>query len=335
MAGKTYYPPYPWLQAIWERLQNARSAGRLPHALLFAGNRGMGKHGLVEALAHSLLCEAPDANGNPCGICRSCLLFLSGNHPDFSIIAPEEEGKAIRIDAIREFTAGESLTSHSGRYKVILIEPAEAMNRAAANSLLKTLEEPVASTLIILNAARPSDLPSTVRSRCQQINFPPPPAETALTWINERTTTESAEILLQLANGAPLLALEYASQDILGQRQQMLEEFMAVIEEKLDPVATAGRWEKLDLATSLHWISGWTIDMLKLKAGSGSDHLINRDQHKRLQRISVRLELKRLYRFLDLVYTANRQLDSTLNKRLLLEELLLNLIGTQEFSEGI
>jgi DNA polymerase-3 subunit delta' len=290
----------------------------------------MGKHALVEALAHSLLCESPGSDGKPCGDCRGCRLFLSGNHPDFSVIAPEEEGKAIRIDAIREFTASEGLTSHSGGYKVILIEPAEAMNRAAANSLLKTLEEPVASTLIILNSARPADLPATIRSRCQQVNFAPPPEETARRWLETQTQSGDSGILLQLAAGAPLLALQYADQDILEQRQRMLEEFAAVIEEKLDPVDIAGKWEKLDLSRSLHWISGWIIDILKLAAGCNPQNLINRDQQKRLQGISVKLELKRLHRFLDLLYQANRSIDSTLNKRLLLEELLLNLVETQK-----
>jgi DNA polymerase-3 subunit delta' len=334
MAATASYPPYPWLQENWDRLQQARSSQRLPHALLFVGNRGMGKHALVEALAHSLLCESPVDGGTPCGNCRSCQLFLSGNHPDFTVIAPEEEGKAIRIDSIREFTASEGLTSHSGGYKVILIEPAEAMNRAAANSLLKTLEEPMTSTLIILNSARPADLPATIRSRCQQLHFPPPPEEMARKWVESQTGTENSEILLQLASGAPLLALQYADQDILEQRQQMLGEFIAVIEEKLDPVDIAGRWEKLDLSRSLHWISSWIVDILKLGSGADPQHLINRDQHKRLHGISVGLELKRLYRFLDLIYEINRNIDSTLNKRLLLEKMLLRLIETKEIVKG-
>jgi DNA polymerase-3 subunit delta' len=334
MAETAGYPPYPWLQEIWDRLQQARSAARLPHALLFVGNRGMGKRALVEALAHSLLCESPGVDGKPCGICRSCQLFRSGNHPDFSLIAPEEEGKAIKIDRIREFTANESLTSHSGGYKVILIEPAEAMNKAAANSLLKTLEEPMASTLIILNSARPADLTATIRSRCQQLHFKPPPEEMARQWLESQSGIKHSEVLLQLACGAPLLALQYAEQDILEQRQEMLGEFAAVIEEKLDPVDIAGRWEKLDLSRSLQWISSWVIDILKLGSGADPQYLINRDQYKRLHGISVKLELKRLYRFLDLLYQVNRNIDSTLNKRLLLEELLLKLIETKQIVKG-
>jgi DNA polymerase-3 subunit delta' len=334
MTKTANFPPYPWQQQIWERLQSARSAARLPHALLFVGNRGIGKRALVEALAHSLLCESPDLAGKPCGGCRSCQLFLSGNHPDFSLIVPEEEGKAIKIDSIREFIASEGLTSHSGGYRIILIEPAESMNRAAANSLLKTLEEPIASTLIILNSARPADLPATIRSRCQQVHFPPPPEEMAREWLQSQIETKDWEILLQLASGAPLLALQYAEQDILEQRQQMLAEFAGVIEEKLDPVDIAGRWEKLDLSRSLHWISSWIVDILKLGSGADPQQLINRDQHKKLHGISVRLELKRLYRFLDLLYEVNRNIDSTLNKRLLLEELLLKLIDTKETVKG-
>jgi DNA polymerase-3 subunit delta' len=334
MAEPASFPPYPWQQEIWQRLQTARAAERLPHALLLVGNRGMGKHALVEALAHSLLCESRSADGTPCGACRSCHLFLSGNHPDFSVIAPEEEGKAIRIDSIREFTASEGLTSHSGGYKVVLIEPAEAMNRAAANSLLKTLEEPMTSTLIILNSSRPADLPATIRSRCQQMLFKAPPEELAHDWLRVRTEIKDCETMLQLASGAPLLALQYADQDILEQRRQMLDEFAAVIEEKMDPVDIAGRWEKLDLSRSLQWISSWIVDMLKLGSGADPQHLINRDQHKKLHGISVGLELKSLYRFLDLLYEVNRNIDSTLNKRLLLEELLLKLIDTKQIVKG-
>ncbi len=316
-------PPFPWLQVVWDRLQQAHGAGRLPHALLFAGAAGLGKRALADALAGSLFCESPGASGAPCGQCRGCQLFQAGTHPDFRIIEPEEEGKAIKIDAIRAFTGNEGLTAHACGYKISLIEPADAMNQAAANALLKTLEEPTSWTLIILISTRPTHLAATIRSRCQRIDFTIPEQGMALEWLGGQAGNADPKLLLQLATGTPLRARELAREEALGQRLQMLDEFMAVLEGKQDPVVVAGRWQKLGLPRVLHWMCGWVIDMLRLKMAAQPPNIINLDQRKRLQAVAGRLDLQGLYRVLDRIYEANSTLDAPLNVQMLLEDLLL------------
>jgi len=321
----------PWHQEIWQRLQTAHQAGRLPHALLLSGAEGLGKRRFAESLAHSLFCETPAGDGQPCGRCRGCHLFQVGNHPDYLSVEPEEPGKAIRIDTIRALVEKGGLTAQAGGYKVVVIEPADAMNIAAANSLLKTLEEPVPWTVILLITSRISRLPATIRSRCQQITFPVPPRSQASAWLGERLEkTNDLDLLLGLSNGAPLKALELAEGETLQERGQMVDEFYAVLNGEKDPVAVAGRWEKLGIQRVMGWMSGWLIDMLRMKSSPKPPRLYNPDQRQHLQSVAQRLDFKVIYGLLDRVYEANRTRDSQLNVLMVLEGLLLALANSKQ-----
>lgn len=314
---------FPWHQANWERLQDARNKGRLPHALLLTGAEGIGKHPFAKRLAQSLLCNQPAADGEPCGNCQGCHLFRAGTHPDYTLIEPEEPGKAIKIDTIREFTGKEGLTSQAGGYKVIIFEPADALNVAAANSLLKTLEEPVPWTVMILITSKPGRLPATIRSRCQKILFSTPERATAESWLKEQGIDKPA-LLLDIASGAPVKALEMADPDTLGARQSLLDEFYSIHGKGLDPVVVAARWSKLDQAQILPWMCGWVIDLLRLKTAEAPPGLINPDQKERLQGLASELELKELYQLLNVLYESVRTLGSQLNAQMMLERVLLN-----------
>jgi DNA polymerase-3 subunit delta' len=316
---------FPWQQSDWKRVQEARRAGRLPHALLVTGAAGLGEGEFAENLAASLLCSSVDGDGKPCGHCRGCHLFQVGTHPDYHRITPEQPGKAIPIDAIREYVARGTLTAQAGGYKVVVIEPADALNMAAANSLLKTLEEPVAWTLIILVSSRPGQLPATIRSRCQTINIHPPAREAAIQWLAGRVGGLDAALLLDLACGAPLHAVKLAEEGVLTLRGQLLDEFAGVLAGRNDPVAAADNWNKPEPALVLSWCSGWIIDALRLKAAQDPPGLINPDQIKRLQAIGNALEFNELYELLDKVYEAIRTLGSQLNSLMLMEGVLLEI----------
>ncbi|MCU7810034.1 MAG: DNA polymerase III subunit delta', partial [Candidatus Thiodiazotropha sp. (ex Notomyrtea botanica)] len=217
---KAVYTRLPWQDEQWLRLQQARQQGRLPHALLFGGPRGVGKEAFALAFAQATLCPDSDDEGRPCGICRHCHLLHSGTHPDFQWVVPEEESKSgeIKIDAIRKLTASAGLTAQSGGHKVVIIQPAHRMNTAAANSLLKTLEEPTRDTLIILLTDQPARLLPTIRSRCQQVHFQIPPNQDSLDWLGGKIKHADGETLLSLASGAPLLALKLDDADLLAAR---------------------------------------------------------------------------------------------------------------------
>src|SRR3990167_5981854 len=168
---------------------NQYQQARFPHALLCLGPTGLGKVNFAKTLAMTLLCdiEKPAA----CGQCRSCLLFQAGNHPDFYELSPEAKSKSIKIDQVRELIAALSQTSSRPRGQVALIHPAELMNRACSNALLKTLEEPSGSVVILLVANQFGALPATIVSRCQRLVFTPPPIEQATLWLQQQLPGKS------------------------------------------------------------------------------------------------------------------------------------------------
>ncbi len=316
----------PWQQGIWSRLQQARQQQRLPHAMLFVGPEGVGKENFALALAQSLLCKAPDIQGEPCGECRHCHLLLAGNHPDFQRISPEEGAKSneIKIDMIRRLTRVAALTAQSGGYKVVIVKPAERMNSAAANSLLKTLEEPAADTVLMLLSDHPSRLLPTVRSRCQKFAFPHPGQEEAVAWLESCSSSGDAKNLLHLAGGAPLKALRMDDAETLTKRLELLKTFIDLGQDRLDPVKIAAEWSKQDLTQLMEWLTGWIIDMLRLQVTEQPPSLYNWDQKQALQRFAQQLNSGLLQRFLIQVYEVRDLIQGNLNPQLMLEQLLID-----------
>lgn len=218
---------HAWNQPILDSL-SAR-AGRLPHALLIHGPRGVGKAALAERVAQMLLCEGKP---KPCGTCDGCRWFLGGNHPDFRRVEPEaiakvpppaeldEEPSAkrskqpsiqIKIEQVRELADFLYLRSHRGGNRLALVHPAEDMNEPTANALLKGLEEPPAGAMFLLVSHRPAQLLPTIRSRCVAVPVPIPAREVALQWLASQGVKD-AERWLAYAGGAPLRALDYAAE---------------------------------------------------------------------------------------------------------------------------
>jgi len=208
---------HPWNQPILDSFE-ARIA-RLPHALLVHGPRGVGKLALAERIAQRLLCEAAEAARRPCGTCNACRWFLAGNHPDFRRLEPEilwkdevpdKPSRIIKIDQVRELADFTYVTTHRGGLRIVLLHPADEMQVPAANSLLKSLEEPPAGVIFLLVSHHPDRLLATIRSRCVALAVPVPPRKSALSWLAGQGVKD-AERWLAYAGGAPLRALEYAA----------------------------------------------------------------------------------------------------------------------------
>lgn len=219
----------PWNQELFEKLRDLEKHQKLGHAYLLQGQRGLGKEALVRDFAAYLFCESPNQEAQVCGSCKGCNLFYAGTHPDFKFIGLEETASQIKIEQIRESRNFFANTALIGKFKILLVSPAEALNLNAANAFLKNLEEPAAGTLLFLISHQPGLLLPTIRSRCQQLKFSSPDKEQALSWLEQSISKEQAVLSLTLANGAPLQALAYASDERQHQRSELHKRLLKLL----------------------------------------------------------------------------------------------------------
>ena len=237
--------PLPWLeQPLHDALQRQRG-----HALLVQAAVGVGALHFMSALAQAWLCEAAEGASPPCGRCSSCHLVQAGSHPDLYRLVPEAQraalglagpgdeagdaGKSrkkpsrqIRIDELRAAITWVAHSSSRGRAKVLLLDPAEAMNLQTASALLKTLEEPPGTARLLLGTSDAGLLLPTVRSRCQCLRLAAPATDQACQWLQQQGVADAA-VLLAAAGGAPLLAQELAAAGIEASHWQGLPRAVA------------------------------------------------------------------------------------------------------------
>ena len=317
--------PYPWQLPEWQQLNQQITANKLPHALMFAGAKGIGKRQLAEALAQLLLCLAP-VDGVVCGKCRSCQLNKAHNHPDLIRLEPEDGSKGIKVDQVRALIEDLSKTAQQGGYKVVIIDPAEGMNANSANALLKSLEEPSAKTLLILVSHSASSVLPTIRSRCQLRLLPMPSGDEVIHWLTPLIVGSNVtlEKLLEAAGGAPLTALAYLQGDALARRDAWLLNLMSLSAGQTSAIEVAAQWYKEDVTAIVEWFLVWLHSLIRWQVGM-PNILINQlpqDMRDRLAQIPEVL----LHRYLEKILVAKRQLlgSSNPNKQLLLEEMLLD-----------
>ena len=326
-----------WQTNIWASVSAQIKQGRLPHALMLTGAEGIGKSHFAEVLAMSALCDNKSENALPCQQCRNCHLFQVGTHPDIIRISLLEGKIRISVDQIRAANKFLQLSAQQGESKIVIISPAESMNVNAANSLLKTLEEPTSGSLLILTSNQPALLPATVRSRCQQLSFPLPDSQQALSWLStqltgpavERETSRdtnrdiSTELTLQLANGAPLQALKLLESDFINNRQKMLGDLDSLSKHDGDPISIAANWLKLGAKESLYWVYSWVADIIRLKSADNPPQLANPDFKQHLGNLANHCDTTQLFRLQEQIIEGLRRTGTSDNQQLLLEELLI------------
>ncbi|HVB83489.1 MAG TPA: DNA polymerase III subunit delta' [Rhodanobacteraceae bacterium] len=260
----------PWHAEPWAQMQGRLAAGRMPHALLLAGPAGLGKRAFAERLARRLLCTAPTLEGEACGRCRGCVLYGAGTHPDLLRVSFElnREGKPrseIVIDQVRRLCDRLVLSSQFGGWKVALLDPADALNAAASNALLKTLEEPTRDALLLLLADVPSRLPATIRSRCQRLTFRVPARTDAQAWLASQDLAD-APVTLDAAGGNPGLALRQAADGALQRRDAVRRDLAALAAGRANAQALAQSWQQDDPAQRLWFAAQALADELRARA---------------------------------------------------------------------
>lgn len=317
----------PWHKRLWPRMIAKVQRNKLPHALLFTGIAGVGKRQFAERFAAYLLCQARTETA-ACGHCKNCLLLEAGSHPDFLRVLPEGKMHTIRVDTIRDLTTWSTQSTYANGYKVVLIDPPEAMNMAASNSLLKTLEEPVGQTIFILVSASPIQLPATIRSRCQIIKFANTQKKLSKAWLSAQIDSEmDADFLLHLAHQAPLKALQLADPAQLKARQDLLDDIVGLLLKNNDPITVATHWQKANLAWLLQHLYALLMDLVKITLGGQGPDLYHYDYADKLLPVAEKIRQSQLLVLQDKVqeaYQANIE-RFNLNAQLLLEDLFVEI----------
>jgi DNA polymerase-3 subunit delta' len=245
--------PLPWQAQFWQGFSYRIEANTVPHALMLSGVEGIGIERLARAVAHQLLCLSKDSD-YPCGVCKGCQLLAAKSHPDFLQLAPSKKGGAILVDQIRELCGYLEKTAQQGGWKVALISPAESMNTAASNALLKNLEEPRPNTLVILVSHRLSQVPATVRSRCQIESLSIPTADQSLDWLtNVAGDSQQVTDALEITGGRPLLALEYIQGEGIEHRLKFEGLLNALRNGDVNPIDAAQQVQQYDADNAIEW----------------------------------------------------------------------------------
>lgn len=339
MENNTLFDVHPWNRELWSWLSSGQDSGT--HAWLFHGTAGLGRHAVALALAERML--ARDA--------RTRNLLSAGSHPDLHVLMPEvrESGDLLsayaqryfKIDAkpdakpktvitvaqVRLLVERIATRAHSGENKVVIMAFADRMNINAANALLKVLEEPPYGTLFVLITDRAGRLPATVRSRASRVPFRAPAKALASEWLQSQLQNgKDAALLLQMANGAPLQALEFARSNANETRLRVATDLAALWRGRGSPLSLAASWHELGLRAVLPWLQKLLCDLARSAGGvAPGSHLFNPDQSEWIQEAQKQLNLTRAYALYQYLGRILADLDSPLDQRLLLEDVAIEL----------
>jgi DNA polymerase-3 subunit delta' len=336
---------YPWQQTAWTQLQQLK--GRWPHAILLHGPEGIGKTEFAEGLAKSLLCETPQVDGQACGTCVSCGWFSQYSHPDYRRLRPEildaessdadgeeaskaskSEAKAskapskeIVINQVRGIAEFMTLTTHRQGARVILIYPAEAMNVAAANALLKSLEEPGPNTVFVLVSNSIEALLPTLISRCHKFALTMPSKEHALNWLAQHQISQPEQFLAE-QGGAPLAALAASQSEFLEQQQ----DFLAYLQrpDLGGALKIADKLHKTAIPLIISWMQRWLYDIFSYKL-AGEIRYYPR-YHKEISLIAANLTLPSILALLDSNTQRRMVAEHPLAPKLVIEDMLLDYV---------
>ncbi|HEU0265499.1 MAG TPA: DNA polymerase III subunit delta' [Geobacterales bacterium] len=311
-------------ERIKELLQRAISHDRRGHAYLFHGPQGCGKRKTADAFIEAVFCRNRDERGG-CGSCASCVRLATGQHPDLTLLAPD--GAFIKIDQVRELQRRIALRPYEAPVKGCIIEDAHRPHAAAANALLKTLEEPPGQALIILLATDVEGIMPTILSRCQQLRFSPLPTTLVTEWlVSQGGTIEEARLIAPMAGGSLGRALEMRGEEILSGRGELLRRLLPLSSSRpneLFGIAEELGKEREQSMQLLDLLLSYYRDVLLVQNGQGemSNPGLQQELTQEVNRSSLADTLRRL----DYILQTRQAMDRNANPRLALEVLFMRL----------
>jgi DNA polymerase III subunit delta' len=315
----------PWVRPVLEQLEHAKTSARLGHGWLLVGPQGVGKLNLALVFAGRLLAaasrEVADLSPAEAVAAMRARHQPDDHHPDLHWIFPEEDKRTIAVEQIRDVSQALSLKSHGGLAKVVIIEPAEAMTTAAANALLKTLEEPLGDTYLLLVSHQPGRLPATIRSRCQRINVAAPSVPDIAAWLGASAADVAA--LQLLAGRAPLAIAALTSEEIFINNKKLIDTLDNISMDKVDAQAVADQWLKLDVEAILSWLGRALHAAIRDRFGAEASTPVTDPTGAALHNLWRHLTLRALFEQYRRTETLLSQLGSGVNVELALKALLI------------
>lgn len=316
---------YPWQKQVWDTL-----TGRFPklgHGLLFYGKKGCGKEAFAQQFLAWVLCLNRQPDG-PCGECGSCQWLKADTHPNYVYISTDEDNKKqnakIKIEKIRDLLPFVQQTVDG--WRVIVIEPAESLNIASSNALLKTLEEPGENIVIILLADHYLKLPATIRSRLQHFALDRISSAQFSEYVEAQLPeagSSQQQLLMNLSNQMPLQAIEVAQSSWLPLRQEFMEDWKKLVIQKNMPMAIATKWNKsLSFGEFGQMFEYLLSDLICVKLNQAVKN-IDLDFNVLAEQYS----LETLFKIYEDFQRAKQYLEQNVQSNLVLDELCIKLMN--------
>lgn len=331
----------PWQQPFLQRLHTLESSGRLPHALLIAAARGLGKKEFAANFAAWLLCEShlKVESELACGTCKNCELLAADTHPDLHYLLPEENSRVIKVDQLRSLAEHMAKKPHIARRKLVIINLAESMNVQAANAFLKILEEPTDDTVYLLLSENTGLLLATIKSRCQIYRLPAPSPAELKDWLRTKLTTQQSledsyiERLISAAGRQPYLALSLHEQHALNLQDDLAADLNQLLRGQTAVSMLSQKWQQEDQELLLSWLQIWLSDLLRYRNLAVSEealvHYLQDPHMLPFYRRCRTVSLQRVFDSLDLLKDIHAMLYSPANpnRQLLLDKMFLDIQG--------